>query len=132
MPSGKMETGNSLREGIKKHSPLVGPLKVGLLSVNNQHNPPDHIMNKDEEMQKKAKMPTNPKMQKNAKKNAPKKQEMQKIQQKILNVNKAENAKKCITTCGASPPWVHHHLQCITTYSASPPSVHFHLQCIST
>ena len=51
---------------------------------------------------------------------------MQKIQQKILNVKKAENAKN------ASPHTVHHHLQCITSFGASPPTVHHHLRCITT
>ena len=75
MPSGKMETGNSLREGIKKHSPLVGPLKVGLLSVNNQHNPPDQTMNKDEQ-------------------NA----------EKVENANKSKNAEKCKKPRNAKNP----------------------------
>ena len=114
-----------------------------LLSVNNQHNPPDHIMNKDEEMQKKAKMPTNPKMQKNAKKMPQKSKKCKKSNKKYLMLTKPKMQKnasppavhhhiRCITTLGASSPSVHHLLRCITTYSASPPSVHHHIQCITT
>ena len=40
-----------------------------------------------------------------------------KIDEKVMK----NDDKLCVTTCGASPPMVHHHHQCITTCSVSPP-----------